>query len=1683
MLVHDGVLDRDPGGWRLTVHAADIAIPPTIQALLASRLERLKSTDRRVLEVASVIGTDFAASAVSELSGLPEVEILAVLSRLRRIELAQPTGTYVGNEPVWRFHHVLIRDVAYRRLLKSERADLHERLANWVEAGGPSFAVESNEVIARNLEAAHGYRRDLGLRDAHSAELAVRSARSYLTSARRALDRDELVSAGGQAARGAALAAADGTLHADLLLVGCEAFLSGGDVAAGSPFVEELERIAGDSLAPWAICYRCQLVVLTDPSRLPEADRRLQEAIDEFTRRTDAAGLAKAHRVRANTRARLGRIGDCEADLFEALIAARRGGDHRQITAALSAAPNAALWGPSPAPKAGGRCLDVVRMQRMTTAAPSLEATSLRCLAVLELLRGRPDKARSMLAEAHKVVAELGLRHGLMETELYAGIIELMVGDEAAAEPHFRTALEGLDALGVGADAGQAAALLARSVLAQGRTEEADRYAAESERIAGHNLKTAIAWRAVRAEILSAQARHLEAVAKAREAVAVASETDLVLDHADACLALSRVLAAAGDARAADRARRDAESLYTAKDAVFMLGRTAPATAEHRPPVGAAPPRRLSVNNRASRTTDLPSRAAETDDADVIFAIYSEDVVYEDHRGLRGDPITDSVEFREAGMRKYQQYPHVDWQPVAVRGERLVLVHVHWTDDSGNETASLDMFEIGEDELVCYHGRFDADDIEGACRELDRRYYAGEGAPYAESGHGTCAFLEAMWSRNVEAARRVCQPDFRWRASAAALKPTERSLDEFFDWLDERARQVSSLKVWTSAIRWLSPDCYLALIEIRGTGQEFAWSRIAVGEYRSGLGVSVREFEVEDEDSAFSYAESLITQRPRGLVVDNQASRVSDLVIEAFQTHDAEAAISQFSPWISYEVRRSISGDLTAGIEYLRESVPALLEQYAHFDGHTVAVRGDRLCLTRSRWWDDAGNEASNLHVAELGEDGLVSALIYFDGDDFWTAYRELERRYYGAEGSEFAVNGHATTDWVTAISTNDIEGVRRASHPQFRWIASPSALKDPERTVEDMFRWMQERGRQLVSQRHWVPVLRWLSPDCAVGQGEIAGVGTDGEEYSWNFLYVSECRDGLLVTIREFDNEWAAFAHAESVVAQGHTRLVLSNTASHAIDRIVAAAVAGDLDTIVDSYAEHFDHADHRAISGGPVTDRPEVRAAWQRITAMYNRFEHHTVAIRGDRLHLGLYRWSDDSGNQSSGYALTEVGDHGRIIFQDRFDEEAFDAAYRELETRYYAGPGAKFAGPGMTTARYVETKNRGDLDTLFDELSTPDVHIESHSRSVFLDRSAEEYRASLEELTELVESVREWLAAIEWVSASWFVAFLKRDAAGREGEQYTWTRIVVGEVRGGRFAGACQFECEDEDVAFAYAEDRVRDAANPLAVRNSAGITARRLVAALNAASVTKVLECSTEDFVIDDRRRMAGDTLRGHEALRAATLRVLDQFNTFDGSPLAVRGEHLVLYRTRWSDASGNESTYLHVFELGDGRLSGEVRFEEDDFEAAYRELESRYYAGEGTASMTYGQFSTEYILTMNRADWDTLFTQMTTSDFRFENHSRSVFPDRTADDLRRSFEELYGMLESARSWFSALRWASTTVLAGRLERQGLGRDGERYTWTRILVNEYRDGRLAAVSEFDADDVNAALAHARQRAGED
>lgn len=1693
MLAHDGVLVEHPNGWRLTIDVDAITIPPTIQALLASRLERLDTGDRRILEIASVVGSDFSVGTVRALAGGHADTIKSSLNRLRRLELAQPTGTYVGDEAVWRFHHVLIRDVAYRRLLKSERAELHEHLADWVESGGASVAFEADEMIARHLEAAYTYRRELGILDERTDDLGLRAARHYSASARRALDRDELVSAGTQAARGAALAASDEGVHADLLLTGCEALLSAGDVASASALVDDLERIAGDALAPWATCYRCQFGVYTDPRRLLEYDASLEGAIDEFARRADPAGLAKAHRVRASARLRLGRVGDGEVDLFEALIAARKSRDHRQITAALGAAPGAALWGPSPVPKAGGRCLDVVRMQRMTTAAPSLEATSLRHLAVLELLRGRPDKARKMLGEARQIVADLGLRHGLMETELFAGIIESMSGDPVAAEPHFRTALEGLDALGVGADAGLAAALLARSVLAQGRIDEADRYATESERLAGHNLKTAIAWRAVRAEILSAQGHHNEAIAIARDAVTVASGTDIVLDHAEACLALSRVLDQAGDKKGAYVARADAKALYGAKEVSISVGFVdepvvAPAEEPARTALGQAGERapatsnRLAVDNDSCRLLPMFIRATNEHDIESTLAWFSEHFVYDDRRRLSGDPIVGLDAMRTAMERVSQQYTQFEFRVLAVRGSHLHLLWSRWADDGGNIATTLYVNETNDDGRILYHIRFDEDDFESAYLELERRYYAGDGAAFAEAGAVALEFGSALHRGDLDRAfGELTTDDFRVLNRSRAMLP-DLSASEFRGILEELDAMVASRRLWISALQWVSPNCVVIRIEqeaIGHEGEKYEWARIHVGEIRGGRLSSMCQFEVEDEAAAFAYAEERVRAATSRLAVENQPSRSLPRFVEALRSHDVDGVVAAYADEFVYDDRRRLSGGPIVGRDAMRAAVTRICGQYTQFDVRVLAVRGERLFMARSRWADESANATEYLHVTEVNDVGQVVYDGRFDADDFEGAYRELERRYYVGEGSAYAEAGQVTTEWITALNHRDYDRlIDELTSPSYR-LENRSSSVFGHRTATDVRSSFEDFDAAVASARSWEAAVCWLSPTVAIVRFEREAVGDDGEPYSWTWLDVCEIRDGRLASACRFDlqDEDAAFAYAAERVRAATSRLAVANKASQTAEVAWRAFQAGDLGATMTGTSDEFVYDDRRRMGGNAIEGLDGLRTASVRILDQYPHSEWRTLAVRGERLELGWSRWWDDAGNETSGFHVLETDSDGLTIYHGRFDEIDFEEALGELERRFYAGEGAEFAEGGAVSVAIFAALNRGEYDRIFGDLAAPEMRIENRSRSAFPDRSASDLRSSWGHLNAMVSSSRIWPSAVCWVSPHWSVSRIEREAIGHDGETYAWAFLLVGEIRDDRITALCQFDIEDEEAAFAYAEERVRAANSRLAVKNRAADVVEAGWQAMRSHDVEGLVATYADAFVYVDRRRLSGDPIVGRDAIRAAIQRVLDQYSRFDVRMLAVRGDRLAMVRSRWWDEAGNETTQLHVSEIDDDNLCVyDCRFDGDDFEGAYRELEHRYCLGEGAAFAKMEAIGTEMTLALNRGEIDRAFDEFFTPDFRLETRTLSVFGDRSVTEFKSTYEEFCDMVTSARIWNSAVCWLSPSVGVGRHEREAIGRDGEKYSWTKLYVHTFRQNRFASICEFAVDDEEAAFAYA-------
>src|SRR5581483_4290445 len=131
----------------------EVAVPPTIQALLAARLDQLDASERAVLERGSVEGRIFHRRAVEALA--PEDDAVATrLTALVRKELVRPDKAVFSGDDAFRFRHLLIRDAAYDGLAKATRADLHERFADWLETHGQAL-LELDEILGYHLEQAH----------------------------------------------------------------------------------------------------------------------------------------------------------------------------------------------------------------------------------------------------------------------------------------------------------------------------------------------------------------------------------------------------------------------------------------------------------------------------------------------------------------------------------------------------------------------------------------------------------------------------------------------------------------------------------------------------------------------------------------------------------------------------------------------------------------------------------------------------------------------------------------------------------------------------------------------------------------------------------------------------------------------------------------------------------------------------------------------------------------------------------------------------------------------------------------------------------------------------------------------------------------------------------------------------------------------------------------------------------------------------------------------------------------------------------------------------------------------------------------------------------------------------------------------------------------------------------------
>jgi len=570
MMIDDGILEREDGRWVVRTSLGETAIPPTISALLAARLDRLGPVERPVLERGSVIGQVFYRAAVEEL--LPEGLATSVgmsLEALARKDFvrADDTERLAGFE-AHRFVHILVRDAAYHGLLKRTRAELHERFVDWLEHAAAERATEYEEIRGYHLEAAYVILVQLGPVDEHVRELGDRGSRYLASAGRRALARGDMPAAAGLLQRAGRLRSPDDPERPELDLLAGEAFIELGEFAAAeaalSAAIEAASTIGDRRAELRARLTHLRLRFTTDPE---ETERtvldEVRRAIPLLEELDDDEGLARAWRLLLQLNFTRGQYGEAERAASRMIDHARAAGDKTLEARFLPSIGSCVLYGPTPVDVAEARCrelLDAARTDRRT------EAILLCVLAHLVAMQGRFDEARDGYRRSRAMLEELGWRFHAALTSIDSGAIELLAGDPVAAEAELRGDLDVLRAMGERDYLPTTAALLSEALYRQGRIDEAEALTLESESVAAaEDVASQSLWRSVRAKIFARRGLVEEATALAREAVRLIAGTDDTEDVANALLDLADVYELSGRREDARDALLESEASFRAK--------------------------------------------------------------------------------------------------------------------------------------------------------------------------------------------------------------------------------------------------------------------------------------------------------------------------------------------------------------------------------------------------------------------------------------------------------------------------------------------------------------------------------------------------------------------------------------------------------------------------------------------------------------------------------------------------------------------------------------------------------------------------------------------------------------------------------------------------------------------------------------------------------------------------------------------------------------------------------------------------------------------------------------------------------------------------------------------------------------------------------------------------------------
>ena len=467
-----------------------------------------------------------------------------------------------------------------------------------------------------------------------------------------------------------------------------------------------------------------------------------------------------------------------------------------------------------------------------------------------------------------------------------------------------------------------------------------------------------------------------------------------------------------------------------------------------------------------------------------------------------------------------------------------------------------------------------------------------------------------------------------------------------------------------------------------------------------------------------------------------------------------------------------------------------------------------------------------------------------------------------------------------------------------------------------------------------------------------------------------------------------------------------LENTASQIADRVMARFTARDWNAATEMVADDFSSDDRRrTVNAGLRRGRDAaMKDAHANADLGAKEVTSTVVATRGERLVLRRARYSSSAQRPEAFYvdalSIYEINADGRLAAAVTFDVEDIDAAFAELDARYRAGEAASHAITwSVITTTYAAFNKH--------ERTLPDWVVIDHRPGALF--ASSDMTASVHAFWDQTPDLRIRIEAVHRLSDFGAVVTHAADGTSPEGFAAEWRMIQVLTVEGDQVR-----RCELFDEADLAAALSRFDELHPQAPRleNAASRVTQRCRATLAARDWDAMAEILAEGFCSEDRRRVVNSGMRlgrdvGVKDLQAAVDVIgITYLSSVDRDPWgAARTQSVPVSAT----TRGHQAVQFEVLQVteidSDERIVAVVTLDGDDIDAAFKELDARYLAGDAAAYSQTWSVIAESFAAVNRHEVPRTAPGWAMVDHRpiatFEAGDLAAFLDATWDLTTRS----------------------------------------------------------------------------------